>query len=63
MVVYILTLDNFFIELQTLKKIADAKLAKDFQLALKDFQKAQRLVVERETTYTHFVPKEVLPST
>ena len=60
--VYILTPNNFFIELQPLKKIADAKLAKDFQSALKDFQKAQRLAAERETSYTPFVPKEVLPS-
>ncbi|KAK8627981.1 hypothetical protein V6N13_063695 [Hibiscus sabdariffa] len=47
---------------EPLKKIADAKLAKDFQAALKDFQKAQRLAAERETAYTPFVPKEVLPS-
>ncbi|XVF30496.1 hypothetical protein REPUB_Repub16aG0063100 [Reevesia pubescens] len=47
-----------------LKKIADAKLAEDFQSALKDFQKAesQRLAAGRETTYTPLVPKEVLPS-
>ncbi|XP_022744046.1 syntaxin-22-like isoform X4 [Durio zibethinus] len=49
-------------EVSPLKKIADAKLAKDFQSALKDFQKAQRLAAERETAYTPFVPKEVLPS-
>ncbi|XWS58735.1 hypothetical protein CRYUN_Cryun08bG0059700 [Craigia yunnanensis] len=49
-------------EVSPLKKIADAKLAKDFQSALKDFQKAQRLAVERETAYTPFVSKEVLPS-
>ncbi|KAL4377021.1 hypothetical protein GQ457_02G028010 [Hibiscus cannabinus] len=49
-------------EVSPLKKIADAKLAKDFQAALKDFQKAQRLAAERETAYTPFVPKEVLPS-
>ncbi|XVF56567.1 hypothetical protein PTKIN_Ptkin06aG0131600 [Pterospermum kingtungense] len=48
-------------EVSPLKKIADAKLAKDFQSALKDFQKAQRLAAEREATYTPFVPKEVLP--
>ncbi|XP_022746511.1 syntaxin-22-like [Durio zibethinus] len=48
-------------EVSPLKKIADAKLAKDLQLALKDFQKAQRLAAERETAYTPFVPKEVLP--
>ncbi|CAM8985208.1 unnamed protein product [Rhodiola kirilowii] len=34
------------------KKITDAKLAKDFQAVLKEFQKAQRLAAERETTYT-----------
>ncbi|XP_021816162.1 syntaxin-22 isoform X1 [Prunus avium] len=44
------------------KKIADAKLAKDFQAVLKEFQKAQRLAAERETTYAPFVPKDVLPS-
>ncbi|XVF30492.1 hypothetical protein REPUB_Repub16aG0062700 [Reevesia pubescens] len=49
-------------EVSPLKKISDAKLAKDFQSALKDFQKAQRLAAERETAYTPFVPKEVLPS-
>ncbi|XVE62282.1 hypothetical protein DITRI_Ditri06bG0105500 [Diplodiscus trichospermus] len=47
---------------EPLKKIADAKLAKDFQSALKDFQKAQRLAAEKETAYAPFVPKEVLPS-
>ncbi|XP_039013363.1 syntaxin-21-like isoform X2 [Hibiscus syriacus] len=47
---------------EPLKKIADAKLAKDFQAALKDFQKAQRLAAERETAYSPSVPKEVLPS-
>lgn len=59
--VYISLPDNIFIKLQPLKKISDAKLAKDFQSALKDFQKAQRLAAEREATYTPFVPKEVLP--
>ncbi|KAL5820485.1 hypothetical protein ACOSQ3_022367 [Xanthoceras sorbifolium] len=44
------------------KKIADAKLAKDFQAVLKEFPKAQRLAAERETTYTPFVPQAVLPS-
>ncbi|XP_021816164.1 syntaxin-22 isoform X3 [Prunus avium] len=47
---------------QVVKKIADAKLAKDFQAVLKEFQKAQRLAAERETTYAPFVPKDVLPS-
>ncbi|GKV10664.1 hypothetical protein SLEP1_g21997 [Rubroshorea leprosula] len=46
------------------KKVTDAKLAKDFQAVLKEFQKAQRLAAERETTYTPFVPhpQAVLPS-
>ncbi|XP_028115690.1 syntaxin-23-like, partial [Camellia sinensis] len=45
---------------QASKKIADAKLAKDFQAVLREFQKAQRLAAKRETTYAPFVPKEVL---
>nr|XP_048326341.1 syntaxin-22 isoform X2 [Ziziphus jujuba var. spinosa] len=49
-------------EVTAAKKIADAKLAKDFQSVLKEFQKAQRLAAERETTYAPYVPKEVLPS-
>jgi syntaxin 7 len=48
--------------LQATKKIADAKLAKDFQAVLKEFQKAQRLAAERETAYTPFVPQGVQPS-
>ncbi|KAF7147818.1 hypothetical protein RHSIM_Rhsim03G0222600 [Rhododendron simsii] len=44
------------------KKIADAKLAKDFQSVLREFQKAQRLAAERETAYAPFVPKEVVSS-
>ncbi|XP_004512499.1 syntaxin-22-like [Cicer arietinum] len=44
------------------KKIADAKLAKDFQAVLKEFQKAQRLAAERETAYPPFVPQAVQPS-
>ncbi|KAF9592849.1 hypothetical protein IFM89_017814 [Coptis chinensis] len=42
------------------KKIVDAKLAKDFQAVLKEFQKAQRLAVERETTY--YVSQVLPPS-
>ncbi|KAK2972868.1 hypothetical protein RJ640_028396 [Escallonia rubra] len=41
------------------KKIADAKLAKDFQSVLREFQRAQRLSAERETAYAPFVPKDV----
>ncbi|PPS04396.1 hypothetical protein GOBAR_AA16268 [Gossypium barbadense] len=43
------------------KKVADAKLAKDFQAVLKEFQKAQRLAAERETSYAPSVLKAVLP--
>ncbi|PSS04551.1 Syntaxin-22 like [Actinidia chinensis var. chinensis] len=49
-------------EVSASKKIADAKLAKDFQSVLREFQKAQRLAAERETAYAPFVPKEVLSS-
>ncbi|XP_022736592.1 syntaxin-22-like isoform X1 [Durio zibethinus] len=49
-------------EVSASKKITDAKLAKDFQAVLKEFQKAQRLAAERETAYTPFVPQAVLPS-
>ncbi|XP_009114897.1 syntaxin-22 isoform X1 [Brassica rapa] len=44
------------------KKIADAKLAKDFEAVLKEFQKAQRVAAERETSYTPFDPKTDLSS-
>ncbi|KAL8141754.1 hypothetical protein V2J09_014786 [Rumex salicifolius] len=44
------------------KKISDAKLAKDFQAVLREFQKVQRLAAERETAYTPFVPQAALPS-
>ncbi|KAG2708893.1 hypothetical protein I3760_05G213600 [Carya illinoinensis] len=50
------------LEVSAANKITDAKLAKDFQLVLREFQKVQRLAVEREATYAPFVPKEVLPS-
>ncbi|KAG0488316.1 hypothetical protein HPP92_006891 [Vanilla planifolia] len=49
-------------EVSASKKIADAKLAKDFQAVLKEFQKAQRLAAERETAYAPFVPQAALPS-
>ncbi|KAL0751432.1 hypothetical protein Bca101_033435 [Brassica carinata] len=42
-----------------IKKIADAKLAKDFQSVLKEFQKAQRLAAEREITYTPVVTQDM----
>ncbi|XP_077253961.1 syntaxin-22-like [Tasmannia lanceolata] len=49
-------------EVSASKKVTDAKLAKDFQAVLKEFQKAQRLAAERETAYSPFVPQAVLPS-
>ncbi|KAL0324737.1 UNVERIFIED_CONTAM: syntaxin [Sesamum calycinum] len=49
-------------EVSASKKITDAKLAKDFQAVLKEFQKVQRLAAERETSYTPFVPQAVRPS-
>ncbi|KAF5460353.1 hypothetical protein F2P56_020231 [Juglans regia] len=49
-------------EVNASKKVADAKLAKDFQAVLKEFQKAQRLAAERETAYTAFSPQAILPS-
>lgn len=42
------------------KKIADAKLAKDFQGILNEFQRAQRIAAERETTYTPFSAQATL---
>ncbi|KAF8044720.1 hypothetical protein N665_7175s0001 [Sinapis alba] len=44
------------------KKIADAKLAKDFQAVLKEFQKAQQTAAERETAYAPLVPPSSHPS-
>jgi syntaxin 7 len=44
------------------KKIADAKLTKDFQSVLREFQKAQRLAAEKETSYAPFLAKGALPS-
>ncbi|KAJ0769760.1 putative syntaxin domain-containing protein [Helianthus annuus] len=45
--------------IQASKKITDAKLAKDFQAVLKEFQKAQRLSAERETAYSPSVPQAI----
>jgi len=49
------------VEVSATKKIADAKLAKDFQAVLKEFQKAQRLAVEREAAYAPFITQAGLP--
>ncbi|KAJ7551546.1 hypothetical protein O6H91_06G020000 [Diphasiastrum complanatum] len=45
----------------TTKKVGDAKLAKDFEAVLKEFQKAQRTAAERETAYSPFVREIVAP--
>ncbi|PON35487.1 Syntaxin [Parasponia andersonii] len=37
---------------ETSKKIEDAKLARDFQTALQEFQKVQRLASHRESSFT-----------
>ncbi|WOK98318.1 syntaxin-22-like [Canna indica] len=50
------------VEVSASKKIADAKLARDFQNILKEFQKLQRLSAERETAFAPLVPKPVHPS-
>ncbi|KAF3795354.1 Syntaxin [Nymphaea thermarum] len=44
------------------RKIADAKLAKDFEAILKEFQRSQRLAAERRTAYTPCSPQSVLSS-
>ncbi|KAJ7554370.1 hypothetical protein O6H91_06G137400 [Diphasiastrum complanatum] len=44
------------------KKIGDAKLAKDFESILKEFQKVQKTAAEHEVAYLPFVPQVVLPS-
>ncbi|WOL19005.1 syntaxin-22-like [Canna indica] len=49
-------------EVSASKKVADAKLAKDFQNILNEFQKLQRLSAERETAFAPLVPREDLPS-
>lgn len=47
---------------QTNKKIEDAKLARDFQTTLQEFQKVQQLASERESTYTPAAPASNLPT-
>uniref|UniRef100_A0A7N0VM11 t-SNARE coiled-coil homology domain-containing protein n=1 Tax=Kalanchoe fedtschenkoi TaxID=63787 RepID=A0A7N0VM11_KALFE len=38
------------------KKVEDAKLARDFQFTLQEFQKVQQLASERESTYSPSLP-------
>ncbi|KAL9257851.1 Syntaxin-22-like protein [Drosera capensis] len=44
------------------KKIEDAKLARDFQATLQEFQKVQQLASERESTYMPSAPPVSIPS-
>ncbi|KAJ8498073.1 hypothetical protein OPV22_008625 [Ensete ventricosum] len=50
------------VEVSANRKIADAKLARDFQNILSEFQKLQRLAAERETAFAPLVPQAVVPS-
>ncbi|THU73919.1 hypothetical protein C4D60_Mb04t27930 [Musa balbisiana] len=45
------------LEVSANKKVADAKLARDFQHILKEFKNLQRLAAERETVYMPLVPQ------
>lgn len=47
---------------QANKKIEDAKLARDFQTTLQEFQKVQQLASERESTYTPASTSSPLPT-
>ncbi|KAG6475681.1 hypothetical protein ZIOFF_064910 [Zingiber officinale] len=49
------------VEVSASKKVADAKLAKDFQNILKEFQKFQRLAAERETAFAPLAPEANFP--
>lgn len=53
---------NRYSQSSATKKIADAKLAKDFQSVLKKFQKAQQLAAQREAAYTPFISQEIISS-
>eukprot|EP00897_Mesotaenium_endlicherianum_P000767 jgi/Mesen1/10691/ME000009S10473 len=46
--------DDHAKNVSTSKKLSDAKLAKDFQAVLKDFQKTQRIAADRETAFAPF---------
>ncbi|RVW45225.1 Syntaxin-21 [Vitis vinifera] len=44
------------------KKVEDAKLARDFQTTLQEFQKVQQLAAERESTYSPSAPSSIPPA-
>jgi syntaxin 7 len=48
--------------LQATKKVSDAKLAKDFQAVLVEFQNVQRIAQEHEKMFIPFVAQAVLPT-
>ena len=52
-------MSNVYFKLQVTKKIANAKLAKDFQSVLKKFQRAQQLAAQREAAYTPSISQEI----
>ncbi|XP_071721662.1 syntaxin-22-like [Rutidosis leptorrhynchoides] len=43
------------------KKVEDAKLARDFQATLQEFQNAQQLSSQRESTYSPVLPPQTIP--
>ncbi|KAM7509341.1 hypothetical protein LguiA_019794 [Lonicera macranthoides] len=45
------------------KRIEDAKLAREFQATLQEFQKVQQLASERESTYSPYVPPSSVATT
>lgn len=47
---YLLTAQNLCL-FQAAKKVADAKLTKDYESVLKDFEKAQLLAAEKEKSF------------
>ncbi|CAN6464480.1 unnamed protein product [Victoria cruziana] len=51
-----LTEDDHRLDASASKKIEHAKLARDFQTVLKDYQKVQQLAAERETAYKPSLP-------
>lgn len=52
-----------WVDSQPSKRIEDAKLARDFQSTLQEFQKVQQLASERESTYSPSAPPSSLPTT
>lgn len=51
----------FSLSSQPNKTIEDAKIARDFQAILQDYQKLQQLAAERESAYTPLASSSSLP--